>query len=285
MRIKSNRLFTYPVLTSMNDDYIESSFTTSIKVLKRVRTLQISIDCEIKNDELQSLLDQDKAEVICHIECSKTKLRYIQKLNLGHNEFEIESKLINLNIELVTFVIAKENIEGFKSTKFNRDYNNATFKIDRGQILAIASQVDIPIIKDIYDLSDVPSIITIVPSDIKYMMVNMDDHKIIIKLPKDDFNNYASLGKSIGSHTPILHSMVIVPALTHVIDELIKCNDDFEQYSNYRWFKVLKAKVETLKHEFSSDSMLRVGSLQLVQEILENPLSLALDKLPRMKVE
>lgn len=283
MRIKSNRLFSYPVLTSMNDDYVNCFFKTTIKAMKRVRNLQISIECELDNSELLNLLEVSKAEIICHIECSKTKLRYIEKLELGINNIEIDSRFINENIEIVTFIIAKEDIIDYSSSKFNKDYNNTCFKIDRGQILAIASQVDIPIMKDIYDLSDVPSIITIVPSNVKYMEVNMDDHKIMIKLPKRDFDNYSIFGKSISMHTPILHSMVIVPTLTHVIDELIKRNDDFEGYSDRRWFGVLKKKIESLNYDFNSDTMGRIGSLQLVQEILESPLSVALENLPQLK--
>lgn len=283
MRIKSNRLFTYPILTNMNDDYIGSEFKSIVKAVKKVRTLEMTIECELNNKELNSLLNEDKIEIICHIECPKTKLRYIEKIQLGLNNIVIESKKINENIEIIVLMIAKEKIEKFNSSSFNKDYNNSSFKIERGQILAIASQVDIPITKDIYDLSDVPSIITIVPSSVKYMEVNMDDHKIMIKLPKKDFENYSIFGKSLSLHTPILHSMVIVPSLTHVIDELIKRNDDFEGYLDRRWFSVLKKKIESLGHTFSSESMGRIGSLKLVQELLESPLSIALSNLPQLK--
>ena len=283
MRIKNNRLFTYPVLTNMNDDYVNCSFKTLIKATKRVRSLEISIECELDNNELLKLLEDDRIEIICHIECSKTKLRYIEKLELGINNIEIDSRFINENIEVVTFIIAKEEINNYSSSKFNKDYNNASFNIERAQIMAIASQVDIPITKDIYDLSDVPSIITIIPSNVKYMEVNMDDHKIIIKLPKKDFDNYSIFGKTISMHTPILHSMVIVPSLIYVVDELIKRNNDFEGYLDRRWFKVLKKKIESLNHEFNSDTMGRIGPLKLVQEILENPLSVALENLPQLK--
>ena len=181
MKIKSSRLYSYPVLSAMHDDYINSSFKIKVKAFKKTKNMLININCSLDNNELLSLIDNNKAKIVCHFECQKTKLRYTKDLALGENNFEIPNADINEQLQIVAFVVSIKEIIGYYSKSFNPDYGSSKFNIEIGSVLAISNQPDIPIEKNIYDLSNVPSIISIVPYN------NENDHKIYIDMDDNIF--------------------------------------------------------------------------------------------------
>ena len=122
MKIKSSRLYPYPVLSAMYDDYINSSFNIRVKAFKKTKNLLLNINCDLNNNELLSLIDTNKAKIVCHFECQKTKLRYTKDLIVGENNFEIPNADINEQLQIVAFIVANENISGYYSKSFNPEY-------------------------------------------------------------------------------------------------------------------------------------------------------------------
>lgn len=283
MKIKSSRLYSYPVLSAMYDDYINSNFSIMVKAFKKTKNLLLSINCNLDNNELLLLINNNKAKIVCHFECQKTKLRYTKNLKIGDNNFEIPNADINEQLQIVAFVVANENISSYYSKSFNPDYGTSRFDIEIGLVLAISNQPDIPIEKNIYDLSNVPSIISIVPynseTDHK-MYIDMDDNnKIMVRLQKKDYQSYSELGSGVSDYTPILHSMIIIPALTHVFEILKSDVETFHTYEDKRWFKALSKKFETLDKKFDYDELKNQDSLSLAQEIIECPIEMSLKNL------
>lgn len=283
MKIKSSRLYSYPVLSAMNDDYVGSNFNIKVKAFKKTKNLLISINCMLDNRELLSLINSKRAKIVCHFECQKTKLRYIKDLNIGENNFEISNSNINEKLQIVAFVVATENISDYYSKSFNTDYGSSKFYIEIGSVLAISNQPDIPIEKNIYDLSNVPSIISIVPynSEIDHKIyIDMDDNnKIMVRIQKKDYQNYSVLGNGISDYTPILHSMLIIPALTHVFEILKSDIETFYTYEDKRWFKSLAKKFEELNKKLDFEELKNQDSLSLAQDIIECPIELSLKNL------
>ncbi len=283
MKIKSSRLYSYPVLSAMYDDYIGSNFNIQVKAYKKTKNLSLSINCDLNNDDLLALINKEKAKIICHFECPKTKLRYTKDLKIGDNDFDIPNADINEQLQLVAFVVAKEDLKDYTSKTFNQDYSNVKFNIETGSVLAISNQPDVPIEKNIYDLSNVPSIISIVPynseTDHKIYIDMDDNNKIMVRLQKKDYQNYSELGRGVSDYTPILHSMIIIPALTHVFDILKSDIETFHSYEDKRWFKSLSKKIESLNKKMDYDELKNQDSLSLAQEIIESPLEPALKNL------
>lgn len=277
MKISSSRLYPYPILSPMYDDYVNSTFKIEVKAYKKVKKLLLRIHCELQNDELLELIKEKKAKVVCHFECPKTKFRYLTDLKLADNSFEIKSSDINNQLQIIAFIIAKDSIEHFNSKDFNKDYGNAKFSFEPCAILAISNQLVIPIEKDIYELSNVPSIISVVPyneeKNNKRMIVDMDsDDKIRILLFQDEYKKYAELGNGISNFTPILYSILIIPALIYVFETLKSDESVFQLYESKRWFKVLKKKLESMDKKFDYENIRTLDSLELAQEIIETPL-------------
>ena len=107
MNIK-NRFYTYPVLSEDTDDYIDSSFEVDFTYQnKGIATLEISADVKLDNKELEELVNNKKANIYLHVECSLTSYRKLYPLyNNMVNTIPIDIKKINGKIELLALVIA-----------------------------------------------------------------------------------------------------------------------------------------------------------------------------------
>lgn len=281
MQIKNNRLFPHPVLSKLNDDYVNSDFSSSIKAKETKKDIVLDILISLSNNQLINLIEQKKASLVCHIECTKTKFRTIEKLNLGENIIKLSSFMINGNIEVVPMIIALENIRNYKNDKFNKDYDNIGFDIELGSIMAISDQFKIPVIKDIYDMSKIPSIISIVKNSDENenkMKINMHDNKIRILLSKKAYSIYASVGKS-ELYLPIMHSMIVVPALIFVFDELKSDTNILEDYEEYRWFNAIKKRLIKEGIELNERGIKSIESFYLAQIILDVPINDAMNNL------
>ncbi len=284
MQIKNNRLFPHPVLSKLNDDYLNSNFSASIKAIETKKDILIDISISLSNNQIIELIEQNIASLVCHIECTKTKFRTTEKLNLGENQIKLSTFMINGNIEIVPMIIASENIKNYKNDDFNKDYDNIGFDIEIGSILAISDQFKIPVIKDIYDMSKIPSIISITKNSDENetkMKIEIHDDKIRILLSKDSYSKYVSIGKS-DLHLPIIHSMIIVPALIFVFDELKSDTNILENYGGYRWFYTIKKRLSMEGIELDERGIKSIESFYLAQKILDIPINDAINNLLKL---
>ena len=73
-----HKLYPYPVLSEMTDDYVDSYFRfEDVKAEKGIREIILKIKLNLSNIEIQRLIDEEKAEYVVHIECSSTCYRKI----------------------------------------------------------------------------------------------------------------------------------------------------------------------------------------------------------------
>ena len=93
-------------------------------------------------------------------------------------------------------------------------------------------------------------------------------------IQKNDYQSYSELGRGISDYTPILHSMIIIPALTHVFEILKSDIETFHTYEDKRWFKALSKKFDALNKKFDYDELKNQDSLSLAQEIIECPIEM-----------
>ncbi len=186
-------------------------------------------------------------------------------------------------MKICPFVVAKEDINDYSNIHFHPDYSGAKFDIEAGCILAVGRQVDFTITKHTDDLSNVPSIFSIVfnaDQNVTQMIVDIDNPKIVIMLPMNDFTNYKALNNNV-LYQPILISTVVIPALIYTLEE-IKNRDPESRYEleDYGWYIALQKVLSTrfacdiASEEFSSQNMLK-----LAQRLINEPLHEALKQL------
>lgn len=133
----TNRLFTYPVLSDEKDDYKESFFSVDYEQsMQGVNSLRLSFDIAMNCHELEQLIIDGKADYVIHLECSTTAYREVLHSVSKHIEHVIPIGRINGSFDAVAFIILKKNITGFFCTDWVDDFQDITFNLFTGSILA-----------------------------------------------------------------------------------------------------------------------------------------------------
>ena len=285
MKISNSRMFAYPILSEMYDDYINSTFKINVTAIKNTKKMKVNIIPYIKCPSVIDLVNKDFAEIVVHFECGKTRYRKLEKLSIKGNDFEFYGGDLNENLQVVAFLVAKKNIINYRSRDFNEDYGNIAFNIEKGSIIGISNQLDIPVPKNIYDLSNVDSIVSIITDDEEKesMTIELSDSKIWVKLPSEIFIGYNGMGKTISKFTPILHSMFVIPALIYALDYLK--TTEWMDVENNLWFKVIKKKCEEKYGIFDKNFIDNKTSVKIAQELIDSPIGESINNLLGMKGE
>jgi hypothetical protein len=282
MDIRS-RLYPYPVLSYFNDDYIGSSFDTIIAPVKDGHNIRIDFLAEINDTGLSKLLNCGKAKIVYHLECAQTGYREVVSTSKSELSHVILNKMVCGKLQVCPFIVAETDIIDYVNPNFHEDYRGFKFTIEQGCVMAVGKQVNINVDKDINDLSNTPSVFSIVKNDDELamgMMVDLDYRKIVIKLPEKDFFNFKSLrGEPIIQS--VLNSLVVIPALTYVLEEVSK-RDPSEryEYSSYAWYRAIKkALAGKFNCDIDSDQLSDRNLLEVAQKLINVPLSDALQTL------
>lgn len=270
------RLYPHPVLSSISDDY-RTSMEFSCDVKKGIRELIFTMDTKTDDDGIQALINEDKAEYAYHIECPLTSFRTIIRSSEASVVRHIPERDLNGLVSVCCFIIAKENLIGYKNVNFNPDYAGLSFDIDRGSILGIGGQSNITVTKEIDDLAKIPSIFSICRSaddSDTSMKINVDSDKIAIILNSHNFQSYKVM-ISMPSMISVFHSMIIMPALIYVFEMLRR--EGVEEYLSKRWCQGLRKALERSNIELNAETLENIPSFELAQKILDLPVNRALN--------
>ena len=123
------RLYPYPVLTYFSDDYVNSSFTSNLKVGRKGEEIIFHLTANTDDEKLLKLIKEEYAEFVFHIECPSTSYRTIVKSKLGFENISIHESLLNNRINICFFIIAKTKIDNYTNNNFNDDYKDDSFNL------------------------------------------------------------------------------------------------------------------------------------------------------------
>ena len=284
----TNRLYTYPVLSDEKDDYISSKFSVNAShTMSGVNTLQLNFDINLDCKEIQNMIDCGKAEYLIHVECSTTAFRTVIKSRLPYINKEIPISRINGTVEMVAFVVVAQDIEKFKCGDWIDDYYGMEFSLKIGSILAYQNLNELHITKDYEEFSNASSIFMVykrITNEDKPIEVELESSKIKIGLGTDEYLAYTRFYKKPELQS-ILNSMIILPALVFVFEEL-KQEGGIEQYRNRKWYESLEKAYDqrgiNLANEILNEEK---KSIVLAQEAMELPISRALAQIPNIYEE
>lgn len=281
MNIK-NRFYTYPVLSEDTDDYVNSVFEVNFTYQnKGVAALEISADVKLENKELENLIQQKKADIYLHVECSLTSFRKLYKLNNNSlNVIDIDIKKINGKIELLALVISLTDINEFSSVNFNEDYENRRFPISKGSILAFKNIGYITISKSMQEFKKVESIFRITKLNSEEdtpFSVFLEEDKIKIGLPPAQHQFY--IGKSNDpKYQSVFNSLLVLPALIYTFEQL-STEGGLDMYQDKEWCVALENNFERLGMNLSDEiekiESGEISSVELAQRIMEYPIKSA----------
>ncbi len=264
----------------MPHDYIDNKFDTAIEVTKDGYSVKISFLSETDNSELNQYISDGKAQFVYHLECAQTGFRMVVCTDKQEHSHIIPDKNLNGRLQICPFIVAKDNITDYVNTSFHEDYRGFKFNIESGCVMAIGKQVNADIEKDINDLSNPPSVFSIVKNSdeaILGMMVDMNKNKIVIKLPEKDYYNFKSI-KDNPQVQPMLNSLVVIPALIYVLEELARRDyGERYEYSGYAWYRAIKKALQTrFNTNVETEVFNELNMLETAQKLINIPLDDAL---------
>lgn len=281
MQIKK-RYHSYPILAPYTNDYEGSKFyINAIDYDKKEQNYIFIVQILLEDLYIKDIINKEKAEYIIHVECSKTSFRQIYKTKLQDIEISIDASDLNGRVEFAPFIVAKEDIIDYQNKSFHEDFNSFKFDINRGQYLCIGNRAIVDIIKNKDELKQLSSIIRIAQvSDLdRETKVSLEGDRIQILVSTELYGKYIYAGRN-KYRLRTLHSMLVYPALIHVLYELKEDSEvDFENYSGRRWFQALKIRFEELGMEINSDLFNEKLPYELAQVLLDYPIKDALENM------
>lgn len=271
-----NKYFPYPVIANGNDSYATSKFTSDVDFEKNGYNIKLILKASINNAGINELIKNKKASIVHHIECVQTCYRHAVVTDESETVYQIHQSKLNGAIQISTIIVANEDLTGYKNDDFSTDYKGFSFNIKKGCLLAIGGCVEIELNKQKDELENTSSIFSIIPNldpneTIIKVEVSSTKPKIVISIPVKGCNIYKNLSTNLELQS-IMHSMIIVPALVKVFDELKVDRCALYNYeSGCRWFKALKKACKNLNIEITEHSLETMDSLETAQLLMDSP--------------
>lgn len=273
MQLRS-RFYTYPVITDETDFYIDSLFETDVEQVIDGYNIRLILKARLVNPELESLLHDEKVVFAHHIECTQTCYRKIVLTNKESKDFVLRDGEVNGIIQVCSFLVANENIDKYSNSLFSQDYKGFRFNIERGCILAVGSQVNLRVNKVRDDLANTSSIFSIVPNmdeNVINVKIDTSHDKIVISLPKETFSIYSNMSTYMDIQ-PVMHSMIIMPALVYALTEIKEAREQLYTYEDYRWFRSLRKASAKMNVLFSEEILANMDAFEFAQRLLDSPI-------------
>lgn len=273
MKIKG-RTFSYPVLSVDLFDYNESTFNCEINCESQsVGAVNITVSCELNCEYIKSLILKNQAEYVLHVECSTTGFRAIYPNDLSEFSIPLNMSKVNGKVEFLILIVLKREFQNFYCDDFNDDFENNSFDLAKGSIIAFQNLPTITFKKKNKEFDNSESIFAIyrnVSTADLIMKTELDGEKIRIWLPYEQYKIYFNLN-SDPNYNDIFNSIVIMPVLIYVFSEL-KYNIESESeniFSEYAWYIALVNRFQKSGLNLE-DELDEKNAIILAQEIINN---------------
>lgn len=266
--------FPYPVLGT--DDNIASNMNFSEEIISDPEhaEYEIKIIMETDNPDILSYINKDLAEYTCEILCSATLYRKIFRSSKPELTFSIPKKDVRGKVEFTCMIVAKDNIPEYYNDFAHPDYQDYAFNIEKGDILAFFQRFSFSADIDYQKLKAVTAFMEIEDGGaIPHTIIDLDNPKIVLKLPSEDYFKFASSNISKEEKfTPIIHSSIVYSTIIFALNNI---ND----FKDRQWAQVIEHRVET-EADFKGISLHEKLSIpDIAQRLLGNPISRLLDGL------
>jgi len=285
MKIKYKH-FPHPVLADFLSDYSSGYFNTDINVTTSDNFYSIEAEFILNDEDLHDYINQGKANFALHIECPFTYYRKFINSNEDSLEFNVPANLLEGRVELSAVITASKNIEGYSSGSFKDIFKRFTFDVNKGDILAVGSQMNFEAEKDTDSVRNIPSIFAVEKNpnkDPSALDVSTNSDKIMIFLPEESFETYKTL-KQDPNLNSVLASIIVTPVLTEILEEFKNGEGDLlADTEHYRWFRILNKKLKEIGIDLKKPDTFNESSVAVVQTLIGSPAEKALDDLKRIE--
>lgn len=278
--MKFNRYkFPHPIAGVGNDFSTIPKLTydlTTDDQKRRMYTAEILPNCNV----IQSLINNNKAEIVWEVNCTYTLYRKIFKADATNPfklKFHINKNEIKNNISHRCLIVAKEEVKNYYSENFNPRYKKNHFLIDKGDVLAVCKMFT-EYFEGVGKSANDFIKITDNQDSLEHITIyDLDGDYLKIVLPKYNYDQFLQL-KDNPDFFHLFISGIILPALQHAFYYF---NEDGESiYGNRKWFETLKMLCDKHNYEIYPD----IEQLnELGQMILNYPNSKFLENIDAFK--
>lgn len=259
--------FPHPVLG--NQDDVGSYFAISEPdMTPGVDEIEIGFRLSNDDPDLKQLLQSGSASLKARWSCSATLgSGYLHldevKQHVNGKTFigMLDQREVRGDVRIEIFVVASQPLEGFSWRNQHEDYGDATFSIEKGDLLADGQFFDIRVGK-LYDPLEPPlnSCFNFIrrQGGGRTLEINFNDpERVNVFIPTHIFD-YVSKFSGYSEHQRLL---VVLPALMETINFIRRNKSD--DIASFGWYDSVSKKMAEHKGvEFS---------FELAQKILENP--------------
>lgn len=133
-----NKAFPHPVLRPDIDDYTESGFQctcTPALLSEGSRSVAIDVEFMLSSPEIKDLVNNGQAVCAVDIYCADTMYRKGFRAS-GDRQLIFDSDELYGKVEAQGVVIAVSEVEDFTAADFNPEFNNRSFQLTAGDLLA-----------------------------------------------------------------------------------------------------------------------------------------------------
>lgn len=276
------KYYPYPVVATGSDAYVNTKFATDVTTKYEGYNVKFNLSANINNDAINELIKTKKAAFVFHFECAQTCFRTAVTTDDEEKEFLIHQKDLSGIVQVCAVIVALEDIKGYRNDDFSSDYKGIPFNIQKGCVLAIGSQFSFDIKKEKDELESADSIFTIVPiKDESVTTLEIDtsnSKKLTIRIPQLTYNKYKRMSNNLILQ-PLMHSVIIIPALIATFEELKRAGDDLYLYEDYRWYKSLNKTCKKFNIVLDKEGLSNIDAFKTAQLIMDSPIVRALDNL------
>lgn len=279
--MKLNSELPYPVLSKDNDHYINSSFDVEVEVKKVFGELVIDANFLLNNSGLESLIAEEKACFVLHIECPQTSYRVVKKSFTNRLTINIDENILRNKIDVHPLIVANDRIENYTNSNWNEFYSSLLITYEKGNILASSDAIELILHEDSTETQNLPSIVTIRRVEkLEFMSVDLGMEQIIIELPQKVYNQYAQYGDTRLKETIL--TLVILPCLIDVFHIL---KEDTSSFEDYHWYQVLMQIFENNHLSFTKVINEEISVMEAAQRVLRNPLIASFKEIDKLLSE
>ncbi len=286
MRV-GKKLFPYPVINNSEkvSSFKDSSFSLVYEDDSDDEFLILK-DAHLVIDDLNLVNLMSKGMVIgaLVIECSATIYRVTKEISLENRDIIIPLSELNDKVYISSFLYATDNITDYKSENFLDDYEDYSFNIEKYDILAADDGFYKIIEYDQEEDQKNDSIFSVIKTkNIDNMLVDINQKKIIIKLPENEYGLYYNL-RFNKTYQPLFLSMMAIPVLSSVLQKFKDQDYDIDDIADdYYWFNAIMVSYENVYgKKLTNESFNEIDSLTLAQKLLNNSTIDGINKLFRL---
>lgn len=284
MKVRTNRLYPYPVLSNSTNDFINNKFEVIRDIEYDSKIATIIIKANIEDQTILRFIKEGKIGLFCNIECSVTKYRYMFEVpfeNFNEYRYDIDISQLNENIEIACVLVAKEDIT-FTSEDLNDFYKDEIINYQKYSTVGYTDTEEISLIKSIDVNGDVPSIFCITSKEsATSIYYDTTQHQIQIFLPREQYDIYYN---SRGESKRLKQMMINLPVLESVLED-IKTGTEIDDRKG--WYKVLEDAITKQGYKGFDDEEFRNNSntLEVAQKMLGDIAKDAFNEFEKLRVK